>query len=274
MKKKLLLIGVALVMLLSLVGCIRMEEKIKFYSDGTADLQSLVAYSEAAMSMFGEGSNELSEEEIKDYAEQGFVYEPYNEDGFTGYTLSRKGIKLEELAENGGESELVGDFLRVDGTHVTIDFTPFTEEEYEESGTYLSMINSNNGFMRFTIELPAKPISQNATTVSKDGKTLTWDLTAMKAGETAHAEFDLSSGSVWSWLLPVLCAVAAAIIIAVIVVVLLKKKANKAVEAEEEETVVPQTEEPVTDMDNEFDQPEGGEFGEEEAANGESGDGE
>ena len=275
MKKRLFMIGIALVMLLSLVGCIRFEERIKFNSDGTADVRSLVAFSESALSMFGEDSATLSDVEIKEYEVKGYICETYSEDGFIGYTLTRKGVKLEEIAENGAESEmgsdLVGNFLKVDGTHVTIDFTPFTEEDYEESSTYLSLINGNNGYMRFTIELPAKPISHNATIVSKDGKTLTWDLTAMKAGEAAHAEFDLSSGSVWSWLLPVLCVVAALIIAAVVVVLLLKKKANKAAEAEEEETIVPQTEEPVVPAENETD-PENADDGEtaEEEKNGET----
>ena len=276
MKRKLLLIGVALAMLLSSVGCIRFEETVKFNADGTADFRALFAFSDSAASMLGGGAAELSEEEIAEYEAKGFVYEPYQEDGFTGYRLTRKGVSLEELANSGDESEmgseLVGNFMQVDGKHVTIHFTPYTDEDYEESGAYLSMINSYNGYMRFTIELPVKPAEHNATTVSNNGKTLTWDLTAMKANEAAHAEFDLPNGSVWTWLLPVLCAVGAAII-AVVLVLMFRKK--PAAEANGEEPAEPMVEEPIASAASEFteSEPTNGEFGESEATNGEFGEG-
>ena len=276
MKRKLLLIGVALVMLLSLFGCIRFEETVKINADGTADIRALIAYSDSAASMLGGAAIEPSEEQIAEYEAKGFVYEPYQEDGFTGYRLARKGVSLEELANNGDESEvgseLVGNFMQVDGKHVTIHFTPYTDEDYEESGAYLSMINSYDGYMRFTIELPVKPSEHNATTVSNNGKTLTWDLTAMKANEAAHAEFDLPNGSVWTWLLPVLCAVGAAII-AVVLVLMFRKK--PAAEANGEEPTEPLVEEPIASAASEFteSEPTNGEFGESEATNGEFGEG-
>ncbi len=272
MKRKLLLIGVALVMLLSLFGCIRFEETVKINADGTADVCALFAFSDSAVSMLGGAAIEPSEEQIAEYEAKGYTYESYQEDGFTGYVLTRNGISLEELANNGDESEvgseLVGNFMQVDGKHVTIHFTPYTDEDYEESGAYLSMINSYNGYMRFTIELPVKPSEHNATTVSNNGKTLTWDLTTMKANEAAHAEFDLPSGSVWTWLLPVLCAVGAAII-AVVLVLMFRKK--PAAETNDGEPIEPQAEEPIASTASEVveSQPTNGEFGEGAAANGE-----
>ena len=280
MKRKLLLIGVALVMLLSSVGCIRFEETIKFNADGTADIRALVAYSDSAASMLGGAAIEPSEEQIAEYEAKGYTYESYQEDGFTGYVLTRNGISLEELEEELANSEdesemgsaLVGNFLQVDGKHITIHFTPYSDEDYEETGMYLSMINSYNGYIRFTIELPVKPSEHNATSVSNNGKTLTWDLTTMKANEAAHAEFDLPSGSVWTWLLPVLCAVGAAII-AVVLVLMFRKK--PAAETNDGEPIEPQTEEPIASAASEYEEsePTNGEFGESEAANGEFGEG-
>lgn len=52
---------------------------------------------------------------------------------------------------------------------------------YEQSGAKFEL--------NFTVTLPVKPTSNNATTVSEDGKTLTWDL---KNTKNIDFEFDLS----------------------------------------------------------------------------------
>ena len=254
MKRKLLIIGVALLMLVSLLGCVRVEERVKVYADGTADASSLFAFSDSAASMFETGSLELTAEEIAAYEAQGVTHATYSEDGFTGYTLTKKGLKLEEIAKESGESEmgadLFGNYIQVDGTHVKVSFTPFDEDDIEENGSMLSMINSYGGFMRFVLELPVKPQTHNATTVSEDGKTLTWDLTKMGANEEAFAEFDLPSGTFPWWILLIVCAVAAA---AVVVILLLRKKKANEPEAPAAETPaevpieVPETE-PVTEQ--------------------------
>lgn len=234
MKKKLIWLSIVLVLTLSFAACIRYEAKVTIHSDGKADVSFLTALSDSASSMAGsEGSLGLSEEEIAEYAQQGITYEEYKDekDGYSGYILTRRDIdlKAQEGASDasGLESVIDADFIKVDGDRVVVDYVPMSDSDYEEVGSYLSSLDSYGGYMRFTLELPSKPTEHNATSVSSDGKTLTWDLTKMKAGDKIHAEFNLvSAPSILAWLLPVIGAVA--VIAIVVAVILIRKKKNAA----------------------------------------------
>ena len=233
MKKRIVALCLALVLILSLTACIRFEATVKINKNGTADVRMLMAASDALASMGNGGSIGFSEEEIAEYKTNGYEYEEYTDDdaSYTGFIISRKGLDLQSGEKNGDEmgveSIIDGDMFKVDGKHVTIDFAMFSESDYEELGSYLSMLKSYGGYMKFILELPAKPTNHNATTVSEDGKTLTWDLTKFKANEKVHAEFDMPS-SILTWLLPII----GVILVAIVVVVLIKKKkSNVASEA-------------------------------------------
>lgn len=239
MKKRIATLCLVLVLVLSFTACIRFEATVKINTNGTADIRMLMAVSDALGSM-GDGDFSLSEEEIAEYKAKGFEYEEYvdADGGYTGYILSRKGVDLQtrekKSDETGMESILDGELFKVDGKHVTIDFAPMlSDSEYEESGSYLSMLKNYGGYMKFNLELPVKPTNHNATAVSEDGKTLTWDLTKLKANESVHAEFDMPSGTFLAWLIPLICVIIAAIVAAIILVK--KKKNNLVNEAVESE---------------------------------------
>lgn len=230
MKRRIVALCLALVLILSLTACIRFEATVKINKNGTADVRMLMAASDALASM-GDGDVGLSEEEIAEYKAKGFEYEEYvdSDAGYTGYILSRKGVDLQSGKnsndETGMESILDGDLFKVDGKHVTIDFAPMSDSDYEESGPYLPMLKNYGGYLKFNLELPVKPTNHNATIVSEDGKTLTWDLTKFKANESVHAEFDMPS-SILVWLLPVIGVLLIAVVVAV---VLIKKNKRNVV---------------------------------------------
>ncbi|MBQ6569097.1 MAG: hypothetical protein IJL87_02450, partial [Clostridia bacterium] len=112
-----------------------------------------------------------------------------------------------------------------------------TDSEDEETVGYLSTIKSSGGYMNVNLELPVKPTDHNATTVSDDGKTLTWDLTTLGMNDKIYAEFDLpsndisrvtesiTSSPVLKWLLPVLGVV---LVGAIVAIVASKNKKRKA----------------------------------------------
>ena len=77
--------------------------------------------------------------------------------------------------------------------------------------------------MKFTLNLPVKAISSNATTVSNDGKTLEWDL--LNLGESGSIEATYSLISIP--LVIVLAVVAVLLIAAAVVVVILVIKKKK-----------------------------------------------
>lgn len=239
MKKRIATLCLVLVLVLSFTACIRFEATVKINTNGTADIRMLMAVSDALASMGDGQPMGLSEEKIAEYKANGVTYEEYTDvdGGYTGYILSRKGIAMQAREnkgnETGMESILDGEVFKVEGKHVTIDFAPMSDSEYEESGSYLSMLKNYGGYMKFNLELPVKPTNHNATAVSEDGKTLTWDLTKLKANESVHAEFDMPSGTFLAWLIPLICVIIAAIVAAIILVK--KKKNNLVNEAVESE---------------------------------------
>lgn len=287
MKKRLVWIAVAALALCMLVGCMRVEVGVKVHSDGTADLKMIYAMSDSMIEMAGE-SPTLSDEEIAEYAAENITYEIYRDEAesYTGYVLKKTGVDLKESAggaDAGLNNALDASFIKVDGSHVTLRFTPFTEEEYDENSTYYSMLNQSGGYLRFVLETPSKPTAHNATEVSKDGKTLTWDMTALGRGEAIYAEFELKDSShTILWIVICACVAAAS----AVAVILILRKRNAAVEPEGEpyatENPVPETpaeqtpaEEPAPvdpEDDCAQDEPEAEADGGEGDANGDEGD--
>lgn len=238
MKKRFLVLCLMLVLIPVLTGCFRLDTTMKVNSNGTVDIRTLVAVSNELTSMGdGDSSVGLTEEEINEYKAKGFEYEEYTdaESGYTGYTLTKKGVDIKSV-QSGGEgldTMMSGDIFQVNGNRVTVDFAAFSEEEYEESSTFVAQLGTYGGYMRFNLEIPGKAIRHNATSVSKDGRTLTWDLTAMKATDRIHAEFDLNPGMP-GWVIPVIIGMLAAAAIAAAVILILKKKKAAVPEAVEE----------------------------------------
>lgn len=245
MKKRIAVLCLMLAFLCMSLACVRIDATVKVNADGTADLRVLYAISSALASL-GDGDQDfgLSEAEIAEYKAKGITYEAYadNDAGYTGYILSRKGIKVQttDNDETGMDSIVNGDFFTVDGNHITISFIPFSDSEYEESGSYIGIIKSYGGYMNFNLELPVKPTNHNATSVSEDGKTLTWDLTTLGANDKIYAEFDLPSSSILIWILSI---VGTLIVAAVVVLIILKKRKEKAAQEPmlfQEEAVAPE----------------------------------
>ena len=240
--KKAVSLCLVLVLLLTLTACVRYEMTVKVNSNGTADIRILLARSDALASMTESESIGPTEEEIEEFKEKGFTYEEYVDidSGYYGCILSRQGIDLRSGNAQGGETDMnslldgeFDDLFRVEGKHVIIDFEVYSEDEDNEMLSYIPMIKNSGGYMKFNLELPVKPTSNNATTVSEDGKTLTWDLTRFGPGDKVHAEFDIPSKSIPVWLYIIIGVIAAVLIIAEIVddtVGISKKKKSKQTE--------------------------------------------
>ena len=81
----------------------------------------------------------------------------------------------------------------------------------------------SGGYMKVVISLPIKPSANNATSVSDDGKTLTWDLLSES---NIHLEFSLINiGMIIG-----LCVLALAVVAAVVVIIIIKKGKKNTVE--------------------------------------------
>ncbi len=117
-----------------------------------------------------------------------------------------------------------GDEDTSDVTDDSLFGTEDTETEEDDSLSDFDFNSMTSMDLSFNVNLPYAAISNNATTVSEDGKTLTWSLTT---DEASSMEFEFELYNMTNIYLIVIIAI---IIIAVVVVLIMKnKKGNKPV---------------------------------------------
>jgi hypothetical protein len=168
-----------------------------------------------------EQSLELSPEEIAELEADGFTYEVYEQDGYKGYIIKGENKPLEEIFSETGatgidENEFV---ITKNGSSYVIEWTVFDEEEDSEVGEIAEYFEPYGGYMQFVLTLPEPAGENNATEVSEDGKTLTWNLLTLN-GENVHVEFELpqaSSGGGSGAIIAIIVAVLAVIVVAVLI---------------------------------------------------------
>jgi len=149
--------------------------------------------------------------------------EQYNKDGYKGYTISENVGNIDKFVTTDANAEKVNIEEAEDGKmfikngEVYKSNLTFTNEQLSGASSYEQMGAAFD--IKFILTLPNKSISNNATTVSSDGKTLTWDL--MK---TSNIDFEFKFGGDSNYLPYIIAGVLLAVIIIVLIVVLASKK--------------------------------------------------
>ena len=234
MKKNKLLI-VMMICLFCFTGCMRFNTTIQIKSNGKADVSMLIA----AKSDAGSGQN--ATDSYDDLKNKGWEVESYNEDGYVGMLCTKKNLELEDLGEQMGTSE--EDTMIMDSNDFKItkkglvysfdwDYQGADEEADSE---YVKSIENAGGYMTFTLKVPMKAKSSNATTVSDGGRTLEWNLLALKPEEGIHAEF-----VVINWPIVIAIIIGIVLIIAIIVTLIKSSNNNKIPVAQYQQPMQPQ----------------------------------
>ena len=254
MKKKVFALTLVLMMVL-FSGCMRFSVEMDFSGNGTVDVTMINAMSDEVMASFGddsdssddsESSSGLDAEAIADLEDEGWTYEEYSQDGFTGYKVTTKGKSIDEIKalfsdtedSTGLGSEDINITTDGNGNYI-LDWKMFdqdTEDQMSDMGEYFDMYN---GYMQFVLTVPQGTTANNATTVSDDGNTLTWNLLE---NDTIHAEFTIPSAGAAGGSnagLIIGAIVIAIIVIAVVVVLSRKNKAKAAPVAAPAEPIAP-----------------------------------
>jgi hypothetical protein len=204
-----------------------MRATLKVNSTGTVDISIQYAISKSMASLAGTDSI-LDEENIKSLQEQGYTCTPYSDGDYDGYVLTKHEVPdFKEGIFNNPAS------LTKEGSKYIIDI-PWNTNDEESSAAQLAaagaMISSQGGYAEVVLILPVKPISHNASYVSEDGKTLTWNLLTMGSKSSLHVEYDINSFVVL-WLIRIAIAIAIVAVAAVLIIViikLLKKRGKKS----------------------------------------------
>ena len=220
-----------MVMCLSLLtGCFRFSTTVEVKRNGKADI-TIVFASVDPQSDNSDDSDEDDEDMRKQLEDEGWDYEVYHDDGYSGYKITKTNVNLKDLAKemNSGDDSKIdvdADKLKVEkhGFRYKVSWDVTESDGYEDSKEYGKNLSTYGGYAKFVVKLPYKPISSNAHKVSDDGKTLTWYLFDLEQGEAVELEFSLVNWPLIIGLLVGLIVVAAAVV--VIIIFLRKKKKN------------------------------------------------
>lgn len=216
--KKIRLIVITMLLAFIMTGCARINIDINVKSNGKVDMEMLYAM----MEDYADESDMLSDKEIKKMEDEGWKYSKYSQDGYVGYTISVKDKDLKEITDEVGDEEgalgLGNDAFSItkDGSNYIFDALLLDEDDATQMAAYKTYFNLYGGYMKLVLHVPEKAVSSNATSVSEDGKTLTWDLLDMAPGEKLHAEFKISAVNIKL----ILGLVAAAIVVCAVVLVM------------------------------------------------------
>ena len=222
--KKFSAIMLVFAIIVCFTGCLRSSYTATINTDGTADVTFLYAILEDYATGI-EDSRDKLEEGLEDF-DYDYEIDEYDEDGFVGFTVSVEGIELEEFEEVFSDAFGIEGFtLEEDDGVYTLDWDAgSTTDEASSSGISSDTLEQYDGYMKFVLELPGKPIDDNAT--KSKGNTLEWDL--MELDENIYCEFDLSKSSSipWGLIIGIIVGVIVVAAIIAVIVIIMKKKKN------------------------------------------------
>lgn len=191
MKKNqiLLLLSVLMVSFL-LTGCIQANIHVTVNKDGSADLNYKVGIDKNLMDLGGGEVSDLFVETATEAQKEGYATSNYDDEKYVGIEMKKHITTLDELAKENSMKELVGsdksELIKVNETFFYTEYILDTgidlSDAFKDSGLSAEEISAAKMAMdqmdfQFKLTLPEKTDTNNATTVSVDGKTLEWKLT-------------------------------------------------------------------------------------------------
>lgn len=224
MKKTIGLIVLLLFTLITLSGCAQVNYEIEINKNGTGTIYCSYEMSKKELGEKVHLLQSVAESMKEKVTENGYTVELYEDDDVKGFRGSKtlnditKDFSLEEVFEvfeNFGK-KYVED---TEENGIKIEKTLFKTKYSQKAVVDLTDIETGIN-MQYAIKLPAKSITNNATKVSEDGRTLTWEIEIRKINNIEFVSEQIN-------LLPIIIIVIVAIIIlimVIIVIIILKKK--------------------------------------------------
>ena len=228
---------------LSLAGCVRFKTTASVKKDGTCDITILYATIDMSSSVESDDSDmvvttssdndEEQEVQRKKFKDLGWIVADYLDDEkedqkYIGYTLTKDGVALEELADELRDLPDMGFekfTLEQDGDVYIIDWDVTSSQEKAEGNQLESgTMKMSGGYMQFELKLPAGAKEQNAS--KEDDGVYTWNILDMK--EPVHCEFTLKGGNGFPmWVIGVIAGGVVIIAGVVVAIIIMNKKKNE-----------------------------------------------
>ena len=255
MKKYLRLLVVS-VLLIGLTGCVSLDTNVVINKDKSMEfsMKEEIDLSSMTGDEGDENATVSDETDIEALKTKGYTVEEYDNEGVKGYKISKKFTSIDEAtAKDGTETPFIVEkwlddgndsnmFSLKDGVYSANWIMAEDDKKAEEMEGVSSEFLNNLINITYTITLPNKPLSHNATSVSEDGKTLTY---LVKYDEnqkmnTIKFSFDfateptkVTSTEIDNMLYYIIGGSALIVIILVVVIISIVKGKNKKVHIDE-----------------------------------------
>ncbi len=210
MKKfsKLLLLSI---MVLGLSGCLKYDVSMSIANDKSMDFEMIAAMNMSMLKSLGDGSSSSSsttesfdKSDYKEYEKAGYKVEEYKEKKddaeYEGVKISKKFANIDDVSTNKDEAVEFTKLFDENAKPEDVHFFYKNGDVYKANLTFNLVDDNSNSSdntdysqyqsyfdLEYKVTLPEKPISNNATSVSEDGKTLTWK---MKYGEKNSIQYE------------------------------------------------------------------------------------
>ena len=247
MKKVLSLVTIMVMLLLVLTGCVDVNYEVTLNKDGTADVTYVYGFDKETLKQMETTADDMTNDMRQNAEASEYEIESYSDDNVEGFKAKKHVEDLAKISlEEAFGSEYVTDSeenqLKVEKKGLKTVYSQNAKIDLTSmDSSMISLVT-----MKYTVKLPAKAGKNNASEVSKDGKTLTWNL---KAGEVNEISFEASSNA----LVTVAIIIVVALIIigaTVAVIIALKKPRKEKDKAEKTETVKEEKETAPTENKN------------------------
>ena len=201
-------LALVLSFILALAGCVQFDMSTTVNRDGTVDIHIL--YATVDMSSLSDdsdpssgsvSSNDSIETTRQNLESIGWKTKEYknnvNGTDYVGFECAKSGIDFDDLEseiQKANEKGLgiSGFSLKKDGNKYIFNWDiSSSNSDLESQGLDASTIAGYGGYMKISLAVPNGTISNNATTVSSDGKSLEWDL--FSCTESPNAEFTIDA---------------------------------------------------------------------------------
>ena len=237
-------------------GCMKFNMNMDINSDKSMNLELIVAFANEMMGSSNETNMDNSE--IQKLKDNGFNVEEYSDDTMTGYTISTKINNIDDVSTEKDtmfnlndifNGEKLSDIFTVKkgflkntyivkiGEEESTDMTNEIEDDLNSTYSDDSLLATddadlsmllNSMDINFTINLPYKAISSNATDTENNGKTLVWQPTSA-SNSSSNIEFSFELYNMTNIYLMVGIVILIIVIIIILVVKHCKKtKSNKS----------------------------------------------
>lgn len=234
-RKGLFVVVLVLLMAVLLSGCVQMVIGAKVNEDGTGSIRMQTGILETMVEEMGD-QIDLSNS-VEGAKEQGYTVTPYTSDGYTGYVYEKSFANLNAMNDDEVMSSMQMQILvsEEDGKKVYTwqGQSDVSEQMESESGMSIETLQqAGNLDLRFILTMPYPITQTNATSLSDDKMTATWNL--LEVGDGAFMATAVESAPVLQLWMILLIAVAVIVIVVVVLIVVFANKKKRQIQSEQE----------------------------------------